>query len=218
MKPTYEELKAKYGDEKVYVLHRSELEPYLQEGFTEYNKEVYKKMLTKSFLIKRTSAEYNPKFRQVQPYIVLRHGDMLFTTERIGGEPRLIGKLSLGAGGHINSVDNIAPGNIIANCVIRELHEELVINENSQMSSKIIGFINDNSNAVSQDHVAAVVLIDISIPDITVRETDKLTGAFMHIGDIMANYDRLESWSQIVVDVLKDEMAHKKSTQVDSND
>lgn len=215
MKPTYEELKAKYGDEKVYVVHRSELE-YLKEGFNPYDKDTYKKMITKSFPILRTSAEYNPKFRQVVPYIVLRHGKSLFATTRLknSGEARLVDDITIAVGGHINPVDNMEPGNIISNCVIRELTEELKIQPNTQMNSKIIGFINDNSNEVSQDHVGAVVLIDVSIPNIKVRENDKLTGGFMNVEEIKKSYDKLESWSQIVFDVLYEEITTPKQNRL----
>ena len=200
---TKEELKKKYGNEKIAVVKNTELN--LQEGFNSYSKDILKTILMKSFFINRYDAEFNPEFRQPIGYIVLRHKDMYFATLRLNnsGEKRLIGNISLGTGGHANQIDVMKPGNIISNSVIRELHEELNIDCNSKLNSKIIGFIYDSSNEVGKDHVGVVVLIDISKTNVTVKETDKLEGKFVTKEFIKENYDKLESWSKIVFDYIE---------------
>ena len=216
MKNNIQELKNKYGLEKVYVVFNNEIDDMLNEGFVPYNKELYRRLITKSFPIRRYNAEHNPKFRQVIPYIVIRHADTLFVYKRLeaSGEERLVGNWSIGTGGHINVIDSLAPANIISNCVVRELHEELCLNPNSELKSRVIGFINDNSNDVSQDHIGVVVLLDISKPDVTVREKDKLQGGFCNINEIKSNYDNLEAWSKVLFNVLYKEMKEKQNAKV----
>ena len=77
------------------------------------------------FFVERAYAERTPTLKQVIPYTVVVSGDGgVFLTKRLpqGGESRLVGKLSIGIGGHINPVDH---GDIIAEGTARELEEEL---------------------------------------------------------------------------------------------
>lgn len=199
---TKEELKKKYGKEKIAVIKNENLS--LQEGFNQYSKDTLRTIINNHFFINRYDAEFNHEFRQPIGYILLRHKDTYFATLRLNnsGEERLVGNISLGTGGHINQCDSLRPGNIISNSVIRELHEELNIDCNAKLNSKIIGFIYDSSNDVGKDHVGVVVLIDISKPLVTIKETDKLEGKFVTKEYIKENYDKLESWSKIVFDYL----------------
>ncbi len=52
----------------------------------------------------REEAETNTKFKQVIPYVMVRHGDHYLLTQRTSKqqETRLHGKFSIGIGGHIN--------------------------------------------------------------------------------------------------------------------
>lgn len=197
-----QQLKQKYGNEKIAVVNKKELiEDFnLQEGFNPYTKEVLSKIIKESSFILRYNAEYNKKFKQLIAYIVFKHVDKYFVTKRLSGsgETRLVDKMAIGQGGHINPVDNISPSNIILNSVIREIHEELEIDCNTELQLKIVGFINDNSNDVSEDHFGIIVLIDISEMNIKVREIDKLEGEFVSKEFIKENYDKLESWSKVV--------------------
>lgn len=199
-----QQLYQKYGNEKIAVVNKKELiEKYnLQEGFNPYVKEVLTKIIKESNFILRYNAEYNKKFKQPIAYIVFKHADNYFVTKRLNGsgEARLFDKMAIGQGGHINPVDDMRPGNIILNSVIREIHEELEVDCNAKLRSRIIGFINDNSNDVSEDHFGIIVLIDISKMNIKIRETDKLEGEFVSKEFIKENYDKLEPWSKVVFD------------------
>lgn len=202
--PTREELIEKYRHEKVAVVWKNQVK--LDEGFNPYSKKLYRYICENAFFIRRYNAEYNKKFKQPIAYIVLRHGDKYFITRRLedSGEPRLVGQIAMGLGGHINPIDaGIEPGNIISNSIIRELHEEVKIHPNAEINSKIIGFINDNSNNVSQDHLGIVCLMDISKPVVEIIEKDNLVGKFVDTAYLEEHYNELESWGQIVFDALK---------------
>lgn len=198
------DLKIKYGNEKIAVVKKELLVQDLVEGFNPYNIDILKKVLKHHFFILRYNAEYNKRFKQPIAYIVFRHKDTYFLTKRLdkSGESRLVGGYAVGQGGHINPVDSMNVGNIVLNSVIREMHEELFIEPNSKLNSKIIGFINDNSNDVSQDHFGIVVLIDISKPTIQVKETDKHEGMFVTKEFLKENYDNLEAWSKLILDII----------------
>jgi len=197
-------LKEKYGYESVFVLHAGDINPLLAEGYNPFDKSILNRITQKGFFIRRYNAEYNPKFRQIVPYVVLRHGNTLFASRRLkgAGESRLIGNISLGQSGHCNPVDNLF-GNLITNCVVRELHEELDVYCNIKGSAKFIGFLNDNSNEVSQDHIAVLVIIDVSKPNITIKEKEKAEGDWVTMEWLKENYHLMESWSQKVFDVLE---------------
>lgn len=200
----YEELKQKHGYENVYAIKRESVLD-IGEGFVKYEKSILKHLTTKGFFIRRYDAEYNPQYKQIIPYVVLRHGAKLFVTQRLesaSGDKRLFGKLSIGHSGHINEIDQMQIGNLLANCVVRELTEELQIYNNAKPNARYLGFINDNSNEVGRDHLGVAVLIDLSKPMVEVKETEKMVGKWEEIESLKAQYDNLESWSQIVLDAL----------------
>src|SRR5205085_4310017 len=75
------------------------------------------------FFILRADAEVSPHYRQVIPYVVVRHGDDVFTLRRTPkqSEARLHHKVSIRVGGHIN------PGHGIVEGWRQELDEEIAI-------------------------------------------------------------------------------------------
>jgi predicted NUDIX family phosphoesterase len=55
---------------------------------------------------------------------------------------------------------------------------------------------------VGRHHLGVVYLADAAGRPVAVRETDKLTGAFEPIEVVRTVYDRMETWSQLVLDAL----------------
>lgn len=199
------ELKEKYGDEDVLIVERNEIEVGfpLQEGFSIPVNDILGYINNSSVFAERWKVEYNPPTRQPIPYILIQSGELFFATRRknASGEARLHGQVSLGVGGHINPVDDDS-GDMFENAMLRELHEELILKEDEIESSKFIGVINDNSSEVSQDHIALVYLVKVKTSDVKVKEVDKLVGKFYTINELLDNKDKLESWSQIVLDMI----------------
>jgi len=198
------ELKAKYGNEMVFVVHQDDI-PFFEEGFTLQRPDVLDVLQSKGVFAPRYLVEYNTIVRQPIPYILVRQDGMYFATTRLdgSGEARLHGKMSLGVGGHINPVDS--SDNMFLKAMTRELFEELTIKGQGEINLDVNfhGVINDNSNAVSQDHIGLVFVVDAQNLNVEVRETDKLVGGFYTIEELSGNYERLESWSQIVFDVIQ---------------
>ncbi|WP_336786898.1 NUDIX domain-containing protein [Paenibacillus sp. MMO-177] len=200
------ELQEKYGDEQVMIVLRDHVEALnLPEGFSIPVRDIRPILSDLGVFADRWRVEYNPPTRQPIPYIVVRTGDKFFATTRLdgSGESRLHGKMSLGVGGHINPEDKGSYGNRDAffNAMIRELHEELKVNSSIE-SWGYVGVINDNSNPVSQDHLALVYLVDVAGENISVKEVDKLEGGFYTVQELLDHHERLESWSQIVLEMI----------------
>lgn len=202
-------------DEVILVVPRLDLFDYEKHTFqgvksdeetvemlTDAVNENYKSM-------RRGDAEEDFNFKQPIPYALMRRGDSLFVYERLsgGGEKRLHGKLSLGLGGHMNplSEDMDEPFNEVLDINLqRELEEEVEIIADSS-ETKIVGFINDETNAVGRVHIGVLAVIDLpDLSEVTVRETEQLRGSWMTIEELKKEdiYSRLENWSQIAVDSL----------------
>ena len=61
---------------------------------------------------------------------------------------------------------------------------------------------NDDETPVGQVHLGVVHVFDIQRPAVSPREDDVLDAGFQPVEDILADLDRFESWSQIVVRAL----------------
>ncbi|MDY7043724.1 NUDIX domain-containing protein [Virgibacillus sp. M23] len=153
------------------------------------------------------NAELNTDYKQPIPYVVIRKGEKFFVTQRLegGGESRLHGKLSMGVGGHMNTMDNPKEAfkNVLTENIQRELDEELYVEGNTDVS--IIGLINDDSNDVGQVHIGILGVINLEENDkVSVRETEQLKGFWMSLDELREpeNYSKLENWGKIVVDIM----------------
>jgi predicted NUDIX family phosphoesterase len=153
---------------------------------------------------KDNNAELNLDYKQPIPYAVIRRGDEFFVTERLegGGESRLHGKLSMGAGGHMNPVENAQRfSDVLKVNLNRELEEELYIED--MLYTEVIGYINDDSDDVGKVHIGILVILDVE-GEVEVLETEQLKGSWFTLEELRTKdiYDRLENWGKIVVDML----------------
>jgi predicted NUDIX family phosphoesterase len=148
----------------------------------------------------RPIAEHDPGFKQLIPYVVVRDGERVFLMERTdaGGDPRLHGKASIGVGGHLNPVDD-GEEPLMAG-LRREWDEELVAEWVPDF--RLVGLLNDDSNPVGAVHLGVVFTVEADGRAITVREREKLSGAFVAPGRVRAAWTRLETWSQLVAEAL----------------
>jgi len=145
----------------------------------------------------RELMERDPTFKQVIPYLVLRDGARYFLMQRTraGGDTRLHGRYSIGIGGHINPGDHGLLGGLE-----REWHEELVAAFVPDV--RLVALLNDDTTDVGAVHLGAVYVADAAGRPITIRETDKLTGAFVEPALVEAVADELETWSRLVFEFL----------------
>jgi predicted NUDIX family phosphoesterase len=147
----------------------------------------------------RPAAEGDTSIKQIIPYLVLRDGERIFLMKRTkaGGDPRLHDLFSVGVGGHMNPGD----GSVLAG-LRREWREELVADFVPDF--EFLGLLNDEEVEVGLHHLGVVYLADAAGRSVAVRETHKLSGCFESIEVVTAVYDRMETWSQLVLDALAD--------------
>jgi predicted NUDIX family phosphoesterase len=148
----------------------------------------------------RPRAEMEPdrSWKQVIPYLVLRDGERYFLMQRTkaGGDARLHDLWSIGVGGHLNPGDGDLAGGLH-----REWREELLAD--FEPDFELLGLLNDDTTEVGSVHLGAVYIADARGRPVTIRETQKLTGAFADRADLAALVQRMESWSSLVFEHLE---------------
>ena len=188
--------------EQVLVVKREKIEKFIagKNGLiTENVPELLEVIRNEHEYMPRAEAEERPDFKQIIPYVILRRGDKVFVTRRLnkGGEARLHGKISICGGGHINPVDE--QGDMLMKGLWREIHEEVELQNHGELCS--CGFINDDSNSVGSVHLGACFTLETE-GEVSVKETEKLEGLWMTLPELNANYDFMETWTQIALEVL----------------
>lgn len=150
--------------------------------------------------LERAAAEIDPTHKQLIPYVLIRDGDRTFLMERTaaGSDARLHHRATIGVGGHVNPVDD--GEDPIASGLRREWTEE--INADWDPEFQLIGLLNDDRNAVGSVHLGLVYTADAAGRPFSVRELDKLSGRLAGAAEIRDAWDRMESWSQLVVTAL----------------
>ena len=155
-----------------------------------------------AFFAPRERVEEDAGLKQIIPYVILRYADRIFLTRRArgGGEARLREKLSIGLGGHITPQDVTDAADPVRAGLEREVAEEVEMPPG--WTARPIGVLNNDLDPVGRVHFGLVYVADVPSPAVRVRETNKLDGAFATVDEIRAAYDRLETWSQLVVDAI----------------
>jgi predicted NUDIX family phosphoesterase len=189
--------------EEVLCVRREDIFPDgAWHGFVTDDLDRYQAVIRERYVFKpRAEVEDDPRFQQIIPYVVFRHGDRYLLTHRLraSSEKRLRKQYSLGIGGHINPKD-LQSGDPIADGLKREWEEEVVYD--GHFDANLIGLLNEESAPVSKVHLGVVFLVDGDTPNITIRETKKLAGELMTLEEMRRLYLAMESWSQIVYDRL----------------
>ena len=67
----------------------------------------------------------------------------------------------------------------------------------------LIGLLNDDTTEVGSVHVGAVYIADAGGRAVTIRETEKLSGAFAAPAAVREGIDRMETWSALVLEHLE---------------
>lgn len=164
-----------------------------------------------NFFMDRGAAEDDPSHKQLIPYCIFRvkaeSGTryLHYTRGKSGGESRLHASGSLGIGGHINPVDqredHLGMETYMAG-VEREIDEEL--NIVGQHSNQIVALLNDDSNSVGEVHLGVVHLIDLESDQVSANEDAIANLSLLTLEELKGElYERLETWSQLCVDVLE---------------
>ena len=185
--------------EEVMVVRRADLVPFIDGRGYDFivadTDAILDVIESRHLFLARPVAEESPEYKQIIPYVVLRNGDDYFLLQRTARqtEVRLHHKLSLGIGGHINPDTPALLGGLR-----KELDEEVAVQEPYELH--FIGIINDDTTDVGRVHLGAVYVLETSSRDVTVRETEKMSGSWVARQELLAMRDRMETWSQIVHD------------------
>lgn len=204
---TTEELKQKYGFEIVMGVAQQFAETLLKGMVTprtDSNVFGVINTLGKHLTPKlRWEAEEDPTFKQIIPYVILRHTatGQLYATTRLGGDSRLRGQISLGLGGHMDE------GEGFINCLLRELNEEIGLVDSDIDSIQLYGYLNSDASEVDRVHLGIVYVVDTHRTNLVCLEEEKLTGAWFSLSSIDAfrKNGLLESWSEMVFDSIASE-------------
>ncbi len=186
--------------EQVMVVERERIASLLVERgliFADQAEELYEVILDAHFFIDRPTAEVSPRYKQIIPYVVIRHGESYYLLQRTPKqtETRLHHKLSIGIGGHVNpDTPELMDG------LQKELEEEVGVAGDYDLT--FYGILNDDTTDVGSVHLGLVYILEAHQPTVTVRETDKMTGRWADAGELAAVRDRMETWSEIVYDSL----------------
>lgn len=152
----------------------------------------------------RESMETDPSFKQLIPYIVLRHEDQVYRYWRTkkAGESRLHHLYSIGIGGHINPRDhNLFTGtaDLLREAAMRELREEVQIADPVEI--KHLGYINDDQSEVGQVHLGIVYEAWLTNPAIRTNEAALSRGEWKPRSTLQDG-SPYETWSQFLIEKL----------------
>jgi predicted NUDIX family phosphoesterase len=155
-----------------------------------------------TLFLPRASAEDDPSYKQLIPYCLFRCGGKVLHYRRGTGvgEGRLLGKRSVGIGGHISEEDAGGSDHPYDAGMRREIAEEVDVA--STFRESILGLINDDATEVGRVHLGVVHVFDLDEPRVTPRETSLVEFGFAPPEELAAAAGEFESWSQICLDHL----------------
>lgn len=150
----------------------------------------------------RDVMEQDPSFKQLIPYCIFRAGDRLFYYRRDKGqgESRLLGKRSVGIGGHISTLDEAAGSSSYLEGMRREIEEEVFLE--SEFRHSCVGLINDDLTEVGKVHLGIVHIFELDKPQVRPREKSIIQTGFATPAELSRERDQFETWSQICLDHL----------------
>ena len=191
--------------EKVLVVKTEKLAKFISGRtglLTEDREAMLDIIINEHEFIDRPAAEEDPSYKQIIPYVVLTRKGLVFATRRLnkGGESRLHGKVSIGIGGHINPVDETDRRSVLMKGLERELDEEVYIQRRGELVPQ--GFINDDGNGVGAVHLGLCFSMEVE-GEVSVKETEKLSGGWMSLQELRGEFHNMETWSQIALAVAE---------------
>lgn len=189
------ELIAVVAKEKIFFNTKHE------NGFFEYSDLIIENIKSYSINYIRDLAEINYDYKQIVSYIIFYNNKNIFLMERSNNasEEKLNNKLSIGIGGHLTLLDL---NKSYLDWGMREFYEEVDYYDNFNI--KLIGIINDESNNVGKLHLGIVYLMSGDSDQIKINSELK-SGKLISIAECLSYYDKLESWSQIMIKFLNNQ-------------
>jgi len=156
----------------------------------------------------RKDCEQVPELQQLLPYVTLHDEQSRFFVYGRGpkgGEQRLVGKLSLGLGGHVDTAPfGVSLEEHLVLEAFRELEEEASLKPDgrSLIRAALISDQVPDGNLVSVGsvHLGIWYLRQVTQDEVGALEDGIiLNGQWMTIDEIFSNLGRFEPWSQIII-------------------
>lgn len=171
------------------------------QGLKTENLDHYIDLIKKNCEFKRRGdMENDPSFQQIIPYMLFSFKDKFFAYKYTAGagEKRLINNnYQLGIGGHINKEDVAGDGDILEVGMNREWNEEVDFKGN-YITKKLVGIVKDETTSVEQVHVGLVYHFVGDSDNIQIKETEKMEGRMIDLGDLSSNKTSHSPWMGIV--------------------
>jgi predicted NUDIX family phosphoesterase len=157
--------------------------------------------------VPRHKAEEDDSLKQLIPYFIICHADRVwcYTRGKRSGEGRLVAKVSIGIGGHINNEDLDLIENIYDRAAIRELEEEVAVPPG--YAHHIAALLNDDSTPVGRVHLGVVHVLRTASADVRKNEQAITEASFRTLEELRSLRDRMETWSQICFDRIDELLA-----------
>jgi predicted NUDIX family phosphoesterase len=153
---------------------------------------------TRLCFLPRDEAEQDPTYKQLIPYLVLRHAGRVFHYRRKGGgEKRLAARRSIGIGGHVTDEDGPATEAYRAG-LLRELREEVELA--CGYNERCVGLINDDRTPVGQVHLGIVHVLDLHSDQVRCKEEALAEAGFAAVGDLRGDVESFETWSRFLLE------------------
>jgi predicted NUDIX family phosphoesterase len=155
--------------------------------------------------VPRSAAEEDPSHKQIIPYVLIRKGDryLHYVRGKGSGEKRLVSLGSIGIGGHINHGDEnlfLAGLEFYEEALQRELHEELRMD--GRFETRAIALINDDATPVGRVHFGIVHVCELGDQNVAKGEACITDLQFLTVPELRARRDRMETWSQLCLELL----------------
>ena len=174
------------------------------QGFRPFDPVVFAMLLEPAHLEYRPRdlAETDPSFKQLIPYVILRHRGNLFhyTRGAAGAEARLRARRSIGIGGHISAAEDSTAADPYRAGMLRELFEEVQLD--TPFRERMFGLINDDSTPVGTVHLGVVHLLDLDEPAVRPREAAIAEAGFAPLAELLRSGEVFESWSRFAMEAL----------------
>lgn len=177
---------------------------------TEVNFE-YKILKNYEYMV-RGEAEVNFDYKQPIWYaVVMNENDEIFVYKRWWAnsnawDSRLHNKIAFGVWWHIEREDENLK-NPLNDSMLREIEEELNIPEKNIKSIETIGYINNESDEVSQVHIWVAYLVKVKNANFELLDWELDNGEFVSIHAlekmVYSNDYDTEAWSRILFEPIK---------------
>lgn len=175
-----------------------EVEPYLRE--------LFRRGVAR--FMPRSLAEDDHTYKQLIPYVIMTHGGkfLSYVRGKRAGETRLVGRGSIGIGGHINPPDDMPLleaediSQTYIEAVEREVAEEVTIADAG--TDCIVALLNDDSTEVGRVHLGIVHYRQLGSDQVARREQMITQMSFLSRTELEGMRDSLETWSSLCVDSL----------------